>query len=472
MYRVGRTANSRVAAAVIVAVVLSIAPAWVEPALADTATYTFVGVATNNDGTGGNPIAYEHDSDQFPWQASGDQNNSPNPSNNEYEDIAANDSDRWRTADPGNGDIEVTHFRFYLTQTLDSITDVQIRWIGYTENQTSDHTMWVLKTGASEFGGASSWDQLGSAQSITADTDYDFIRNISSGFSTYIHSSTGAIDFAVAGSAVSERMQVNYVEVVVTYTVPESEGIPPPPGTGIPRAATFSGRAYPGSTIELLRRSADNDFVKIGAENTEITYEGNFTITHTGLSDDDFFFALRATDQDGRQTGIVSFIVDLGTGNQLSVTDILMPPTVGLTATAVTQGEQLVVTGYGSLNNTIELQIDETLFVTLPIDRYGVYFLATTTDQFALGTHYVQARQVDRTGPTSSFSFPQAFQISQLKNPQADFNRDGKIDISDWSILLYRWGSSDQSLRNQIDLDGNGVVDIADLSIFLKNMVL
>jgi hypothetical protein len=45
----------------------------------------------------------------------------------------------------------------------------------------------------------------------------------------------------------------------------------------------------------------------------------------------------------------------------------------------------------------------------------------------------------------------------------ADINGDGQVNITDLSILLARYGSTDPAA----DINGNGTVDITDLSILL-----
>ena len=45
----------------------------------------------------------------------------------------------------------------------------------------------------------------------------------------------------------------------------------------------------------------------------------------------------------------------------------------------------------------------------------------------------------------------------------ADLNGDGRVNLADFSILLYYWGTSNPTA----DLNGDGVVDLSDLSILL-----
>ena len=54
--------------------------------------------------------------------------------------------------------------------------------------------------------------------------------------------------------------------------------------------------------------------------------------------------------------------------------------------------------------------------------------------------------------------------ISESTTVKADFNGDGKINITDWSIFLLSWGDKKQ----EADLNKDNKTDIYDLSIFLN----
>ncbi|MBU1046500.1 fibronectin type III domain-containing protein [Patescibacteria group bacterium] len=194
---------------------------------AATATYTFSGVNNTNHGASGNPIAIEHDSDLFPWLTLTDQNDSAYPSNAEYINISADNTAEWISDDPGRNDIIATTFRFFIQQSLANISNIQIKWNGNTSGVSpSNHSIWLRKDGFNEFGGTNTWVQLGSSLSISPNVDTNLIRNLTTGFSTYINGSTGQFEFVVDTSLSSETLNTNYIEVVVTYTIP-SDTTPP-----------------------------------------------------------------------------------------------------------------------------------------------------------------------------------------------------------------------------------------------------
>ena len=60
----------------------------------------------------------------------------------------------------------------------------------------------------------------------------------------------------------------------------------------------------------------------------------------------------------------------------------------------------------------------------------------------------------------------------QIISSNIDYNNDRKIDISDWSIFLNNWSSSDETTRKKDDLNKDGGLDIFDFSIFLASFQL
>ena len=47
----------------------------------------------------------------------------------------------------------------------------------------------------------------------------------------------------------------------------------------------------------------------------------------------------------------------------------------------------------------------------------------------------------------------------------ADLNRDGKVNLIDFSIMLFHWGNPDPVA----DINEDGTVDLTDFSILLFN---
>jgi len=132
--------------------------------------------------------------------------------------------------------------------------------------------------------------------------------------------------------------------------------------------------------------------------------------------------------------------------------------------------DELEIMGYAAPNNRIEIEVDNVIEGETESDESGYWVFNKSLYSSSLGDHYIRVRQIDESDRESDFSSFQTFKVSILEIPKADFNNDNKVNISDWSIFLFRWGSEDVELKSKIDMDDNGDINITDFSIFLKTM--
>lgn len=270
-------------------------------------------------------------------------------------------------------------------------------------------------------------------------------------------------------------------------TLTEIAGTPPPPpssppsadgaspsggGGGVaPTSVVFSGRAYPGSKVEILRRSIQDEIYRnVPAEFSKISDDGVFYITYTGLIGGDYLFALRAEDKGGGKTGIIAFNMNLLSSDRFVAENIFFPPTIDFDNALVTLGKEIELAGYAAPILKVEIEIDGILKGETRSDENGLWSYATTTSSLRIGDHYARSRQIDEKGKASEFSVPRTFRLSLLASPRADLNNDNEVSIADLSIFLFRWGSGEKDLMAKIDMDDDGKIGISDFSIFLKAM--
>jgi|GEM_PF-1963532 len=93
---------------------------------------------------------------------------------------------------------------------------------------------------------------------------------------------------------------------------------------------------------------------------------------------------------------------------------------------------------------------------------------SSTVTGLANGTsynYYIRCQDSSSNHNTNTDDYPISFSLSSASSGKiGDLNGDNKVDVSDLSILLSRWGTSDTTA----DLNKNGSVDILDLSILLS----
>lgn len=267
----------------------------------------------------------------------------------------------------------------------------------------------------------------------------------------------------------------------------ETDIIPPPPddeppdegggggggGPGVaPARVIFAGRTYPGGAIEVLRKSPlDEIYLNIPIETLEIKEDGAFRVSYVSLISGEYLFALRAKDKEGRKSGILSFSQDLLFKDQLVVEDIIFPPTLEIKQPDISRGQTVEIFGSAPSRFKVEIFLGDQRVGEAESDDDGLWsYLLNAGELSPSRIYYLKTRSVNPAGKLSNFSPSLPIRLAEFNRRAVDFNQDEKVNIADWSIFLFRWGSDDINLKNSIDLDGNGRVDIADFSIFLKTV--
>jgi hypothetical protein len=99
-------------------------------------------------------------------------------------------------------------------------------------------------------------------------------------------------------------------------------------------------------------------------------------------------------------------------------------------------------------------------------DTSSPYSYAWNSLTVANGTYTVTAKATD-TANNSTTSTGQQITVSNSTSGAAtpDLNRDGKVNLTDLSLMLGRWGQS--ATAAQGDLNGDGKINLVDLSLLL-----
>ncbi|MDD5547786.1 MAG: dockerin type I domain-containing protein [Candidatus Pacebacteria bacterium] len=286
-----------------------------------------------------------------------------------------------------------------------------------------------------------------------------------------------ATTYYFAIKAIDEVNNIGDISNIVNLATltPSLPGVTPStPSVGPPVEPTsisFAGRAYPGGTVKVYRRSLIESIYKntyLPDNEISVAADGTFNKKFTAVIQSNYLFAVEAIDKDGRSGGILGFTADLLSGNKLVAEDIFVPPTIALSSSVITKGKQLTVSGYATPGSTIEARLDNIINYKGVADSAGKYQIVLDSQRFGVKSHTITVRQIDSKDISSNFSPVKNFTVSLLAYPKADLNNDGVIDAKDWSIFLFRWKSLDENLKKTLDMNSDGKIDSSDLSIFLK----
>ncbi len=233
---------------------------------------------------------------------------------------------------------------------------------------------------------------------------------------------------------------------------------------------TFGGRAYPGAKISIVALGETATVLK---QATVASASGIFQIDFRGISIGARSYGLLVQDKDGRIAQSRVFDVNLVNASDIiQVGNILVSPTIGFSRSTVTKGDRLIIVGYSSPNSIVSFKVDgSNIIERAQVGAAGTYRVLIRTGDMSLGSHTIIATQ-SISGRSSDPSIQKVFNVSNLLMPQVDFNSDGKVNITDASIFLFRFNSTNQAVKLLDDLNNDGKVDVTDFSIFLKTLRL
>lgn len=203
---------------------------------------------------------------------------------------------------------------------------------------------------------------------------------------------------------------------------------------------------------------------------------GNFYALLTNLPTGNSRLSIYATDRHGRNSAWYDTRTTIINGQQQSITDALLPPTLTLDPKVLSRGTDIVVTG--STYPHSHIQIDSTAGgpknIQLTTSSNTEWDFSTTLPTHTLPPgSYLLSATATVNNQTSNKSLPAQFWLDVPPDlpPQAgigycgDYNRDNKINIIDFSILIYWFGKD--TVPADVDCNKDSIADLVDFSILV-----
>ena len=254
----------------------------------------------------------------------------------------------------------------------------------------------------------------------------------------------------------------------ISVTIEEVAPIPPfypwfPSGAAPLTKVIFEGRTYPSAFLTLLKNG------KVAA--TFFAQDsGLFKTELTGLEGGTYTFGIWAEDIEGRKSVTLSFTLGILKGTITTISGIFISPTIEVFPTQVERGQRLNVFGQAFPESEIHIFISpEEIVKKTKTSLKGKWLYELDTSFLKEGEHEVQAKAFYEDGEQSQFSQSLSFLVLPpgiLVCWGADLNFDRKVDIIDFSILLYFWRQTNPENRC-VDINFDGIVDIFDFSIMM-----
>mgnify|MGYP001593696250 FL=1 len=279
-----------------------------------------------------------------------------------------------------------------------------------------------------------------------------------------------ALDFY--SNPVVTSTQASAAPVAVAVTPPASSGGGGGGGGGsaaVQTTVVFSGRAYPGSTVTLLK---DAQVVATSISGSD----ANFQITLTNLTAGNYIFSLYSEDSKGNRSSLLTFPVSVTTGATTNVSGIFLAPTIAVDKSEVKKGDNIAIFGQSTPNAQIIISVNSAneIFVTTDVDRNGVYLYNLDSSPLEYGSHLAKSKAslAAINGGISGYSASVAFQVSNqnVSKPtekvcaqKGDVNDNCRVNLVDFSIMAYWFGRPNPP--TSVDLNHDGKVNLVDLSI-------
>lgn len=233
----------------------------------------------------------------------------------------------------------------------------------------------------------------------------------------------------------------------------------------------ITGYAFPNSTVTILVDGGVADTVRAGGT-------GSFSITLDEIARGVYTFGIYATDRENVRSSTFSttFTVTGSRGSTLSNINVM--PTVKVTPDPVTPGTPLVISGYTLPNATvsIENQNDKSSAslksYTATSDSSGKWTTTVPTDGISAGTYKARAKSKrDSDGVSTNWSGYTYYGVGQAaaRPTSSDLNTDGKVNLVDFSILLFWWNTDGGASSPPADINQDGRVTLTDFSIMIFN---
>jgi len=202
--------------------------------------------------------------------------------------------------------------------------------------------------------------------------------------------------------------------------------------------------------------------------------DGYYSKLFSGLEPGTHYLGVHGLDVNSLNTSIINLSVYAPVYQTTNVYNLLLSPTLRINTTSILQGDRLIASGSAYPNTAI------TLFTDAPVRSYTATTSAagnwtktiTNSEDYSVGDYRIYAIAQRSNGIQSLFSPSRIFTVVSSSSgggaacgdiSQGDLNCDEIVDLSDFSILMYYWGTTNATA----DINGDGLVDLTDFSVMM-----
>lgn len=251
---------------------------------------------------------------------------------------------------------------------------------------------------------------------------------------------------------------------------PTGSGTPAPQGSSGSSTVLYaklelSGLTFPNAPITILRGGQI-----AGSANSNAA--GEFQFTFDNISSGLQSFGVYTVDINGSKSGTYNFVKNLVAGVINRESNIFLSPTILPSHTSIKQGETISFSGFTAPESAVRIYLDDNFIEEVAAGSEGAWHTQLNTQSYPLGTRKITVEAIKNLSKSAQATifFDVTEKESVLYVPgqysRSDLNFDGRVNLVDFSILLYYW---QQALAEPVkaDINRSGSVDFIDFSIMM-----
>ncbi len=233
---------------------------------------------------------------------------------------------------------------------------------------------------------------------------------------------------------------------------------------------TITGYTSPRSAVTFL---VDGKIAKTATAGSD----GSYTVLLDLIARGTYTFGVYSIDAAKIKSSTFSTSFTVVGARASSLSNIMIPPSILVTPDPVNAGTPVVISGYTIPNATVTIENEKEgnaasrKVVTGLSNANGAWSISVDSNSFTNGNYKVRAKAVQTAGLQTNFSNFTNYGVGQAANRplNTDLNRDGKVNLVDFSILLFWWGTAGGDSNPPADINSDAKVNLTDFSILLFN---
>ncbi|MCA9356824.1 hypothetical protein H6784_00450 [Candidatus Nomurabacteria bacterium] len=232
----------------------------------------------------------------------------------------------------------------------------------------------------------------------------------------------------------------------------------------------ISGYAYPNSTVSIL---VDGNFF----DTTKASNLGVYSITLDEIARGVYTFGVYAQGSNNIKSSTFSTSFTVTGARTSALGNINVSPSILVAPNPVQPGEVLTVSGFSLPNAKVTIQNGRLKSSVankeyeVQSDSQGRWSTTIDTTGFTVDTYQVRAKAEQEGGAVTHYSDYTFYGVGQKADLpiNTDLNRDGKVNLIDFSIMLFWWNTNGGDSDPPADINRDGKVSLTDFSILLFN---